>query len=159
MGAKQVATFAAVSVAALAALTHSAPLLALEPLDMNSVPQATMFYVSIPLGATTAKQAAPAYGLAFQGKRQFETVRLDSSMFNFSAAGMLAGIETKWLVVGGIAVAGVAAVALKNKNRSETYNTNQNNQQANAPTNGGGSGGGSSDPNKPCPLPNDPCHK
>src|SRR4051812_45914251 len=116
MGARQVVSLAAASFALLA----SAPSLALEPFDPNTVPQTTMFYVSIPLGGTTAKQQAPAYGFAFQGKRPYELVKLDTRMFNFEGGGLIAGIEGKWLIVGGVAVAAGAAVALKNKNRSES---------------------------------------
>ena len=135
MGARQVAALAA-------ALIASTPSFALEPQDGVTTP-GTMFYVSIPLGATTAKQQAPSYGLAFQGRRQYETVNVDSRQIrNFADA--LGGIETKWLIAGGVVIAAGAAVALKNKDRSDNYNNNQNNQQAQQP---------------PCPDPSNPCPK
>jgi hypothetical protein len=55
----------------------------------SSVPM-TMFYISVPLGGHSAKERAPSYGLALQGKRQYETVMIDSRTFNF-AEGLLAG--------------------------------------------------------------------
>src|SRR5262245_34883606 len=107
----------------------------------------TMFYVSIPLGATTAKQSAPSYGLALQGKRQYETVMVDSRMFNL-AEGLIGGIAAKWLLAGAlVAGAGVYAVS-RDKKRSENYSSSQNQQQNNAPP-----------PQTPPADCNDPCKK
>lgn len=105
----------------------------------------TMFYVSIPLGGGTARQQAPTYGLAIQGKRQYETVLIDSRLLNF-AEGLLAGVEAKWLIAGAVAVGGGVYLANKDKGRSNNYNGSQNNQQNSPP------------PPPPCD-PNDPCKK
>ena len=105
----------------------------------------TMFYVSIPLGGDTAKQRAPSYGLAFQGKRQYETVLVDSRMLNL-AEGLLAGIEAKWLIAGGLAVAGGVYLANRDNGRSNNYSSSQNNQQ-------------NSPPPPPSCDPADPCKK
>lgn len=137
MGVKQVAAFAA-------ALFASAPSLADDVVFQQTVPM-TMFYVSIPLGATSAKQQAPSYGLALQGKRSYETVLVDSRMFNF-AEGLLAGIEAKWVIAGALAVGGGVYLANKDKGRSNSYSGSQNNQQNNPP------------PPPPCD-PADPCSK
>ena len=92
----------------------------------------TMFYVSIPLGARTAKESAVSYGLALQGKRQYETVMIDSRMFNF-AEGLLGGIEAKWIIAGAL-VAGAGAYAVsQDKKRSDNYSSSQNQQQNNNP--------------------------
>ncbi|HUQ26223.1 MAG TPA: hypothetical protein VM140_11165 [Burkholderiales bacterium] len=124
MGVKQVAAFAA-------ALFASAPSLADDVVFQQTVPM-TMFYVSIPLGATTAKQQAPTYGFALQGKRQYETVLVDSRMFTF-AEGLLAGIEAKWLIAGALAVGGGVYLANKDKGRSDNYSGSQNRQQNSPP--------------------------
>ena len=126
MGAKQVVLFAA-------ALSASAPSIAddimLQP--QLTVPT-TMFYVSIPLGGHTPKERAPSYGLALQGKRQYETVMIDSRTFNL-AEGLLAGIEAKWLIAGGLAVAGGVYLSRRNDGRAASYSSSQNNQQNNPP--------------------------
>jgi hypothetical protein len=88
---------------------------------------------------------APSYGLAFQGKRQYETVLVDSRMFNF-AEGLLAGLEAKWIIAGALAVGGGVYMANKDKGRSNNYSSSQNNQQ-------------NSPPPPPACDPNDPCKK
>ena len=59
-----------------------------------------MFYFSIPLEAVKTKGEAFSAGLAFQGKRQYETVRVDSRMLNNFIGG---GIEAKWIIAGVVA--------------------------------------------------------
>jgi hypothetical protein len=122
--------------AAVAALVATAFVSAPSNADDIIQPQlntpTTMFYVSIPLGASTAKERAPSYGLALQGKRQYEMVMLDSRMLNF-AEGLLAGIEAKWLIAGVlVAGAGVYAVS-QDRKRSDNYSSSQNQQQNNNP--------------------------
>ncbi len=134
MGVKQLTLLAT-------ALIASAPAQAQEPQVQSTVPT-TMLYVSIPIGGTTAKERTLAYGFALQGKRQYETVYLDSRMFN-AFEGVLAGIEAKWLIAGGLAVAGGAYMSHKDSRRSDNYSSSQNKQQ-NAP------------PPPPC---TDPCAK
>jgi hypothetical protein len=80
-----------------------------------------MFYVSLPLDARNAKERSPAFGLSFQGKRQYETINLDSRMFNFTGT----GIETKWIVGGAAAVLAALAVARKDKSTSASYQQQQ----------------------------------
>ncbi len=126
-----------------AALIASAPAQAEESQVQNTVPM-MMFYVSVPLGGASAKERTLAYGLALQGKRQYETVYLDSRMLN-AFDGVLAGIEAKWLVAGGLAVASGVYLARRGSERSASYSSSQNNQQNNPPP-------------PPC-EPNDPCHK
>lgn len=114
-----------------AALIASAPAQADETQIQTTVPM-TMLYVSVPIGAATAKERTLAYGLALQGKRQYETVYLDSRMFN-AFEGVLAGLEAKWLIAGGLAVAGGVYLSRKNDGRSSSYSSSQNNQQNNPP--------------------------
>jgi hypothetical protein len=114
--------------AALAAtLLATAPAGAQEIQD--SIPT-TMFYISIPLGGATVRERMPSYGLAWKGKKQFETVTLDSRMLGFNP---LAAIEAKWLIAGGLAVAAGVYVSRKDDGRSDGYNNNQNNQQNSPP--------------------------
>ena len=127
-------------IAALAvALLASAPAGAQEFQD--SIPT-TMFYVSVPLGGATLRERMPSYGLAWKGRKQHETVYLDSrTMHHF--AGALAGLEAKWLIAGALAVGAGVYVSRKDDDRSDGYNNNQNNQQ-------------NSPPPPPC---SDPCAK
>jgi hypothetical protein len=138
----------AVKPAAVAALVAAAFVSATSRADdiLNSqlTTPMTMFYVNIPLGGGTARQTAPSYGLAIQGRKQSETVLIDTRMFTF-AEGLLAGVEAKWLIAGALAVGGGVYMATKDKDRSNNYNNNQNNQQ-------------NSPPPPPCD-PNDPCRK
>jgi hypothetical protein len=114
-----------------AALIASVPAQADETQIQATVPT-TMLYVSVPLGATAAKERALAYGLALQGKRQYETVYLDSRMLN-AFEGVLAGLEAKWLIAGGLAVAGGVYLSRRNDGRAASYSSSQNNQQNNPP--------------------------
>jgi hypothetical protein len=126
MGAKQVVLFAA-------ALSASAPSIADDViLQQQLTTPMTMFYVSVPLGGHTAKERAFSYGLALQGRRQYETEKIDSRTFNL-AEGLLAGIEAKWLIAGGLAVAGGVYIASKDKGRSNNYSSSQNQQQNSPP--------------------------
>ena len=125
MAVQQVALFAA-------ALSVSAPSFADDIVLQQSTVPLTMFYVSVPLGGASAKERALSYGLALQGKRQYETVMIDSRTLSF-AEGLLAGIEAKWLIAGGLAVAGGVYIASKDKGRSNNYSSSQNQQQNNPP--------------------------
>ena len=122
---------------ALAALVHvSTPGVAFE---LKEPSPGMMFYVSLPLDARNAKEQAPAFGLSFQGKRQYETVNLDSRMFNFTGT----GVEAKWIVGGAVAVLAALAVGRKDKSTSASYQQQQAQQveaqqQQQAP--GGGTG-------------------
>jgi hypothetical protein len=125
-------------VAALAALVLvSTPCVAFE---LNNPSPGMMFYVSLPLDARNAKERSPAFGLSFQGKRQYETVNLDSRMFNFTGT----GVEAKWIVGGVVAVVAALAVGRKDKSTSTSYQQQQaqqteaQQQQQQAP--GGGAG-------------------
>lgn len=125
-----------------AALAASLPVCAQE--IQNSVP-GPLIYVSIPLGGGTARERAPSYGLALQGQRPYETLYIDTRMVS-TFAEALAGLEAKWLIAGGLAVAGGVYISRKDKGRSDDYNNNQNKQQNSPP------------PPPPCD-PSDPCKK
>jgi hypothetical protein len=108
--------------AALAALVFvSTPCVAF---DLKQPSPGVMFYFSLPLDARNTKEQAVAFGLSFQGKRQYETVNLDSRMFNF----MESGIEAKWIVAGVVAAGALVAVGSRDKSRSSSYQQQQQQQ-------------------------------
>lgn len=125
MGVKQAVAFVAV-------IATSPAVCADEILHPQLAPPTTMLYVSFPLGATTAKQRAPAYGFALQGRRQYETIRLDTrTLAAFEAA--LGGIEAKWLLAAGVVAAAGYYAVKKDEDRSDNYSGSQNRQQNNPP--------------------------
>lgn len=131
------------AVAALfAAAFVSAPSNADELFNNQQVSPATMFYVSIPLGGVTAKQRAPSYGLALQGRRQYETIQIDSRLLNAFEGAALGGIEIKWLIAGAVVVGAGAYAVSQDKKRSDNYQGSQNQQQNTPPP--------ACDPNDPC---------
>jgi hypothetical protein len=86
-----------------------------------------MFYLSIPLDARSAKEQRPAFGLQLRGQRAHETVRIDSRMFSFLPLG---GLEVKWLVVGGVAVAAALAAGRRDKAQEQAFQEAQQQQAA-----------------------------
>lgn len=145
MGVKPVAVAALVATAFV-----PAPSSADDIINPQTTTPMTTFYVNVPLGGATAKERALAYGFALQGKRQYETVSVDTRTLS-AFEGVLAGVEAKWLIAGGlVAAAGVYAVS-KDKSRSNNYSTSQNQQQQQQQQQ-------SSTPPPPCD-PNDPCKK
>ena len=116
MGARQLA-------ALVAALFVATPSLA-DPYDSVTSPM-TKFYVSIPLGGSTAKERTLTYGIQMQGSRPYEAINIDNRLVS-NLFGPLALIEAKWLIAGAVAAGGVYAVSRKNENRSQTYNQQQN---------------------------------
>ena len=129
-------------IAALAALTLiSTPCVAFDTLSQQS--PGMMFYFSVPLDARNAKEQNFAAGLSFQGKRQYETVNIDSRMINNFIGG---GIEAKWIIAGVVAAGAAVAVASKDKSTSTSQQqaqAQQAQQQAQAQQNGG---------SEPCPV-------
>jgi hypothetical protein len=93
--------------------------------DLRDTGPSTMFYLSIPLDPRSPKEQAPAFGLQVRGQRPYERVRIDSRMFSFLPLG---GLEAKWLIAGGVAVA--AAVAAGRKDKSQEQQFQQQQQQA-----------------------------
>jgi cytochrome c-type biogenesis protein CcmH/NrfG len=116
--------------AALAALFVSLPAAAFND-SPTQQPQGVMFYVAIPLDARELKREPLAAGLQIQGKRDYETVRIDTRMFNdnrtFNFFGT--GIEAKWIIAGVVAAGAVVAVAAKDKSTSNSQQQQQQQQQ------------------------------
>jgi hypothetical protein len=91
--------------------------------------QGVTFFVAIPLDARHVKEESLYSGLAIQGKRAHENVRIDSRMFNDTRTVNFfgTGIEVKWIIAGVVAAGAVAAVATKDK---ATTTQQQQQQQA-----------------------------
>jgi len=140
-GKKQLAAFAALVCVATPGAAF----------DHLSQPQpGVKFYFSVPLDARNAKEQTLSAGFALQGRREYETVRIDSAMINNFIGG---GIEAKWIIAGVVAAGAAVAVASKDKGTSTSYQQQQQaqaaQQQAQAQQSGGGGGGGTADP---CPV-------
>lgn len=130
MGRKELAALAALACVAT-------PGVAFDGLNQSS--PGMMFYFSVPLDGRSPKEQAPAYGLMLQGKRYYETVRLDSRMINNFTGGV---IETKFIIAGVVAAGAAVAVASKDKKRSDSYEQQQQQQQQQQLQNG----------QEPCPA-------
>jgi len=123
-------------IAALAALTLvSTPCAAFDSPSQQS--PGVMFYFSVPLDARQPKEQTMSAGLAIQGKRAYETVKVDSRMFNFIGG----GIEAKWIIAGVVAAGAVAAVATKDKSTTNAQQQQQTNAELAAASNGNTGGG------------------
>jgi hypothetical protein len=120
---KRLASFAA-------AIIISAPALAS---DFNTLgPSSTMFYVAVPLDARSAKEQAPYFGFVMQGSRAYETLNVNTRMFDNARFGFLplGGLEAKWLVVGAVGVAAAVAVGSKDKSTEQAHEAAQQQQAA-----------------------------
>ena len=153
-------------IAALAALIFiSLPAAAFDDGPTGKAPGVT-FFVAIPLDARDVKEQSLYSGLAIQGKRAYESVRVDSRRFNDDRTVNFFGtaIGVKWIIAGAVAAGAVAAVASKDKS---TTSNNQQQQQAQAAQQqqqtggGGGTGGGTFHPDGSPHVPGDncECHK
>jgi|SRR6185436_3519675 len=132
--------------AAAAVLAAATPAVAFDP---GEQPALTMFYISIPLDARPSRKAEQQWsaGLQIQGRRDYQAIRIDSTMLN---AFSLNDIDAKWMVAGLVTVGAVAALGSKDRKTTSELQQQQTQQQA--------SGGGS--PAAPCPRPpSDPCKK
>jgi hypothetical protein len=148
---KQLAAFAALAAAAMPAIAF----------DNLSVPQpGVRFFFSVPLDARNAKEQTMSAGFAIQGRRDYETIRIDSRMINHFFGG---GLEAKWIIAGVVAAGATVAVATKDKS---TTGNQQQSQQAQAQAQaqqqqsgagGGATGTGGSGGMEPCPP--TPCPK
>ena len=118
--------------------------------------QGITFFVALPLDGRDVKEQSLYSGLAIQGKRAYENVRIDSRMFNDTRTVNFfgTGIEVKWIIAGVVAAGAVAAVATKDK----ATTANQQQQQAQqASGGGGGTGGGTFHPDGSPHVPGDKC--
>lgn len=114
MARTQIALFAA-------ALALSAPAFALDP---NELGPSTMFYVSIPLDSGLArKDRVPVYGLQLQGRREYETVRIDTKLLNLLPGAE--AFEARWIIAGVVAAGAAVALASKDSGTAQTLHAQQ----------------------------------
>ena len=138
--------------AAVAAMVAaSSPSLAFDTREAGS---STMFYVSIPLDTQLSrKEQRWSAGLQLQGKREYQAVQLDSSLFNFLPMG---GLEAKWIIAGVVAVGAAAAVGAGGKGTTSNLQNQQTAHQQSLQQQAGTPGGSAA----PCPTPvTDPCKR
>ena len=121
MGPKLFAVTAALAAAFVAAPAQSQ--------DINRAPMTT-FYVSIPLDATTHKDAALNFGLQFQGSKPYQSVKVDYQTFRLLPAA-IAALEAKYIIAGAVAVGAAVVVAKKDSKTSSNLQAQQQ-QQAEA---------------------------
>ena len=129
--------------AAAALLAFATPTPAFEPAEAGA---STLFYISIPLDFRLSRRDQQwSAGLLLQGKRDYQAIRIDSTMLN---AFSLNDIDAKWMIAG--LVAAGAAVAIGSKDKGTTSGLQQQQTQQQQQQAGGGSG--------QCPRPpTDPC--
>ena len=140
--------------AAFAALAAAAtPSIAFD--NLSQAQPGIKFYFAVPLDARNAKEQTMTAGFAIQGRRDYETVRIDSGMINNFIGG---GIEAKWIIAGVVAAGAVVAVASKDKSTAASYQQQQEQQaqqvaqQEQQQQQGGGGGGGGGGGSEPCPV-------
>ena len=133
--------------AAAAMLAIATPTPAFDAAETGA---STMFYISIPLDFRLSRKEQQQWtaGMQLQGKRDYQAVRIDSTMLN---AFSLNDIDAKWIIAG--LVAAGAAAAIGSKDKSTTSNLQQQQTQNQQATQNGGSPGPCSRP------PTDPCKK
>ena len=78
-----------------------------------------MFYVSIPLDFQLSRKERQQWtaGMQLQGKRDYQAIRIDSTMLNVFS---LNDIDAKWMIAGVVATG--AAVAIGSKDKKTTDN-------------------------------------
>lgn len=71
-----------------------------------------LYFVSLPFDGESRRDREPLLGFALQGKRHYESFRMDTRVLNLVGS----GFEVKYLIIG--AVAAGAAVAMGSKDSS-----------------------------------------
>jgi hypothetical protein len=83
--------------------------------EFDNLGPSTQLYVRIPIGHAAPKERVPSYGLTIRGRQEHQVFTLDSRTLDALSqaydGGLIAGLELKWLLIGGAAVAGAVAVA------------------------------------------------
>ena len=120
--------FKQITAAIMMSTVACAPAFAQELSTMT--PNSTLFYMSIPLDGKTRQESVPNFGFAMRGAKDYQVINFNDRMVNNMIAhleGSGFGIETAWLVVGGIAAA--AAVAVGGSGSSSAQQQTQTQQQ------------------------------
>lgn len=109
----------------LAAAPGSAP--AGEPEGFGR--DSTQFFVRIPLGRGAARDLRPTYGLAIRGRQDYEIFVVDSRLLR-QAEELGAGLDAKFLIVGGVAAVAALAVTRQDSSASQKREEQVQQQQA-----------------------------
>jgi hypothetical protein len=119
--------------------------------DAGEAGASTMFYISIPLDFQLSRKERQQWtaGMQLQGKRDYQAIRIDSTMLNYFS---LNDIDAKWIIAG--LVASGAAVAIGSKDKGTTSNLQQQQTQNQQQQTGGSSGGTCTKP-----VVTDPCKR
>ena len=88
----------------------------------------TKFFVSIPLDATTRRDAVPNFGLQFRGSRPYQAIQVDYRTFRL-LPGALGAVEVKYVIAGAVAIGAVAATTHKDKATSQSFQQQQQAQK------------------------------
>ena len=143
---------------ALRKLAAGAAMLALATsglaFDAGDTGASTMFYISIPLDFGLARKERQQWsaGLQIQGRRDYQAIRIDSTMLN---AFSLNDIDAKYMIAGVVAVGAAAAIGAKDKKTTSELQQQQTQQQQAQQQQS--SGGNNTGPGV-CPRPvSDPC--
>ena len=80
----------------------------------------TMFYVSIPVDATSRKDQEMNFGLQFQGGKAYQNVKVDYQTLKFLPAA-IAALEAKYIIAGAVAVGAAVAVSKKDSSKSASF--------------------------------------
>lgn len=103
------------------------PAAAADP--MHGGPAAVLYFVEIPLTGVTRAERQPVFGLAIQGRRASERIRVDSRLARLIGT---EAIDAKWLLVGGVA-AGVALLAAQSASSSTSRSGTEERPPASCP--------------------------
>jgi hypothetical protein len=111
--------------AAAALLLIATPSVAFDPAETGA---STMFYVSIPLDFRLSRNDRQQWsaGMLLQGKRDYQSIRIDSTMLNLFS---LNDIDARLMIAGLVAVGAAAAVGSKDKSTSSSRQQQQTQQQ------------------------------
>ena len=110
MGVKSLALVAAACAASVAAPCSAQQLGA----------PTTMWFMEIPLEATSPGELRPSFGLLLQGSRPYQALRIDQrTLERFKLLPAVAGIEATWIVAGAVGVVAVASISHKDKATSQ----------------------------------------
>jgi hypothetical protein len=89
--------------------------------DLRPAEPSVFYFISVPFGGESRRDREPLVGFALQGRRAYQSLRMDTRIFNLVGGGVF---EAKFLIVG--AVAAGAAVAMASKDKSvETQQAQQ----------------------------------
>lgn len=121
--------------------------------ELDNLGPSTQFYIRIPLGASAPKERVPSYGLAIRGRQEYQLFTLDSRTLDALSyeGGLIAGLELKWLLVGGAAAVGAVVVARSGGGGSTSGPTKQGTPPPAQPDNQAAPPPAQGTPPPPCP--------